>query len=107
MAQIVPLPSCQTVVADPQFPGNLRLGSAAVNHQLDCLALKLLVVPFLNLLFFHGLSHFTLSFRVRQIGGGSTLSACEKSPVHHEVSVIAVFLCGLRGKTSITSMRPW
>ena len=27
--------------------------------------------------------------------------------IHHEVSVGAVFLCGLRGKISITSMRPW
>jgi len=40
------------------------------------LALKLLVVSLLNLLLFHGLSHFTLSFRVRQIRGGST----EKAP---------------------------
>src|SRR5258708_4298724 len=30
--------------------------------------LNSLVVSFLNLLFFHGFSHFTLSFRVRQIG---------------------------------------
>jgi hypothetical protein len=42
-----------------------------VNHQLYCLALKLLVVSLLNLLLFHGLSHFTLSYRVRQIRGGS------------------------------------
>jgi hypothetical protein len=42
-----------------------------MNHQLDCLALKLLVVSLLYLLLFHGLSHFTLRFRVRQIGGGS------------------------------------
>jgi hypothetical protein len=55
-------------------PGNLRLGSAAVNHQLDCLALKLLVVSFLYLLLSHGLSHFTLRFRVRQIGGGSRIA---------------------------------
>jgi hypothetical protein len=32
-----------------------------MNHQLYCLALKLLVVSLLYLLFFHGLSHFTLS----------------------------------------------
>jgi hypothetical protein len=36
-----------------------------MNHQLHCLALKLLVVSLLYLLFFHGLSHFTLvGFRV-------------------------------------------
>jgi hypothetical protein len=46
-----------------------------VNHQLDCLALELLVVSFLSLLFFHGFSHFILSFRVRQIGGGSRRGA--------------------------------
>src|SRR3977135_3650410 len=39
--------------------------------QLHRLALKLIFVPFLNFLFFHGLSYFTLSFRVRQIGGGA------------------------------------
>ena len=43
-----------------------------LGQQLHCLALKLLrFVSFLYLLFFHGLSHFTLRFRVRQIGGGS------------------------------------
>ncbi len=42
-----------------------------MNHQRHCLALELLVVSFLNLLFFHGFFHFTLSFRVRQIGEGS------------------------------------
>jgi hypothetical protein len=30
----------------------------------------------------------------------------EYSLIHYEVSVIAVFLCGLGGKISITSMRP-
>jgi hypothetical protein len=30
----------------------------------------------------------------------------ENSAFHHEVSAIAGFLCGLRGKISITSMRP-
>src|ERR1700740_1105309 len=71
MPQVVLLPECQTVFTDPQFPGNLRLGLATMNHQLHCLALKLLIVSLLYLLFFHGLSHFTLSFRVRQIRGGS------------------------------------
>jgi hypothetical protein len=42
-----------------------------VNQQLHCLALELLVVSFLNLLFLHGFSLFTLSFRVRKIRGGS------------------------------------
>jgi hypothetical protein len=42
-----------------------------MNQQLHCLALKLLIVSLLYLLFFRGLSHFTLSFRVRQIRGGS------------------------------------
>src|SRR5437868_6273328 len=71
MPQVVLLPECQTVFTDPKFPGNLRLGLATMNHQLHCLALKLLVVSLLYLLFFHGLSHFTLRFRVRQIRGGS------------------------------------
>src|SRR5271166_1870469 len=31
----------------------------------------------------------------------------KNSLVHYEVSVIAVFLCGLRGKISIAIMRPW
>jgi hypothetical protein len=31
----------------------------------------------------------------------------EYSLIHYEVSVIAVFLCGLRARISITSMRPW
>src|SRR6202007_1567712 len=71
MPQVVLLPECQTVFTDPQFPGHLRLGLATMNHQLHCLALKLLIVSLLYLLFFHGLFHFTLSFRVRQIRGGS------------------------------------
>jgi hypothetical protein len=50
------------------------MGLATMNHQLDCLALKLLVVSFLYLLFFHGISHFTLRFRVRQIGGCSAFA---------------------------------
>src|SRR5258708_12249787 len=50
---------------------NLRLPLATVNQQLHCLALELLVVSFLNLLFLHGFSLFTLSFRVRKIRGGS------------------------------------
>jgi len=45
-----------------------------VNQQLHCLALELLVVSFLNLLFLHGFSLFTLSFRVRKIRGGSVAS---------------------------------
>jgi hypothetical protein len=44
-----------------------------VNQQLHRLALELLVVSFLNLLFLHGFSLFTLSFRVRKIRGGSSL----------------------------------
>jgi hypothetical protein len=36
------------------------------------LALELLVVSFLNLLFLHGFSLFTLSFRVRNFRGGSS-----------------------------------
>jgi hypothetical protein len=47
---------------------------ATVNQQLHCLALELLVVSFLNLLFLHGFSLFTLSFRVRKIRGGSNSS---------------------------------
>src|SRR6266404_7174023 len=43
-----------------------------MNQQLHCLALELLVVSFLNLLFLHGFSLFTLSFRVRKIRGGSS-----------------------------------
>jgi hypothetical protein len=46
-----------------------------VNQQLHCLALELLVVSFLNLLFLHGFSLFTLSFRVRKIRGGSVFQA--------------------------------
>src|SRR2546430_13340464 len=42
-----------------------------MNQQLHRLALELLVVSFLNLLFLHGFSLFTLSFRVRKIRGGS------------------------------------
>jgi hypothetical protein len=42
-----------------------------VNHQLYRFAFEVFFVPFLNFLFFHGLSHFTLSFRVRKIGGAS------------------------------------
>jgi hypothetical protein len=42
-----------------------------VNQQLHRLALELLAVSFLNLLFLHGFSFFTLSFRVRKIRGGS------------------------------------
>jgi len=45
-----------------------------VNQQLHCLALELLVVSFLNLLFLHGFSLFTLSFRVRKIRGGSKIA---------------------------------
>jgi hypothetical protein len=37
------------------------------------LALELLAVSFLNLLFLHGFSFFTLSFRVRKIRGGSVV----------------------------------
>jgi hypothetical protein len=48
-----------------------------MNHQLHCLALKLLVVSLLYLLFFHGLSHFAFSFRVRQIRGGSIHTSWE------------------------------
>jgi hypothetical protein len=51
--------------------------------RLQRLAFNLFFVPFLNLLSFHGLSHFTLSFRVRQIGGASFLSnawTCGKKP---------------------------
>ena len=65
------LPKREAVFTDPQLPRNLRLGLAAVNHQLHRFAFKLFFVPFLNFLFFHGLSHFTLSFPVRQIGGAS------------------------------------
>ena len=75
MPQVLLFPKRQAVFADTQFPGDLRLGLAAVNHQLYCLALKLLVVSLLNLLLFHELSHFTLSFRVRQIRGSSTVLA--------------------------------
>jgi hypothetical protein len=42
-----------------------------VNQQLHRLALELLVVSLLNLLFLHGFSLFTLSFRVRKIRGAS------------------------------------
>ena len=73
-AQIGSLPQRQTVFTDSQFPGDLRLGSAAVNYQLHRLALKVSVVSFLNLLFFHRLSHSTLSVRVHQIEGGSRTS---------------------------------
>src|SRR6266481_1074071 len=45
-----------------------------MNQQLHRLALELLVVSFLNLLFLHGFSLFTLSFRVRKIRGGSKFS---------------------------------
>ena len=38
---------------------------------------------------------------------GAIRSASQNSTFHHEVSAIAGFLCGLRGKISITSMRPW
>src|ERR1700732_3108435 len=48
-----------------------RLPLATVNQQFHRLALELLVVSFLNLLFLHGFSLFTLSFRVRKIRGGS------------------------------------
>jgi hypothetical protein len=34
-------------------------------------------------------------------------SASQNSAFHHEVSAIADFRCGLRGKISITSIRPW
>jgi hypothetical protein len=34
-------------------------------------------------------------------------SASQNSAFHHEVLAIAGFLSGLRGKISITSMRPW
>jgi hypothetical protein len=67
MPQVVLLPEGQTVLTDSQFPGDLCLGLATMNHQLHCLALKLLVVSLLYLLLFQGLSHFTLRFRVRQI----------------------------------------
>jgi hypothetical protein len=44
-----------------------------VNQQLHRLALELLVVSFLNLLFLHGFSLFTLSFRVRKFREGSRI----------------------------------
>src|SRR5260221_4514790 len=58
---------------------NLRLPLATVNQQLHCLALELLVVSFLNLLFLHGFSLFTLSFRVRKIRGGSHCTSPDKT----------------------------
>jgi hypothetical protein len=51
------------------FPGLVQGAEGGRN----VLALKLLVVSLLNLLLFHGLSQFTLSFRVRQIRGGSSV----------------------------------
>jgi hypothetical protein len=51
------------------FPGLVKRAEGGRN----VLALKLLVVSLLNLLLFHGLSQFTLSFRVRQIRGGSSV----------------------------------
>src|ERR1700736_717608 len=55
-----------------------RLPLATVNQQFHRLALELLVVSFLNLLFLHGFSLFTLSFRVRKIRGGSDLDQLSK-----------------------------
>src|SRR5260221_2760951 len=76
---------------------NLRLPLATVNQQLHCLAIELLVVSFLNLLFLHGFSLFTLSFRVRKIRGGSNLRssmallATNLNPRTAPVKICAIF----------------
>ena len=45
---------------------------------------------------------------VRPSSCGTVGSRTESDPLHHEVSLIGVTcLCGLRGKISMTSMRPW
>ena len=43
-----------------------------------------------------------------QAGAAQLDLESQSSLLHHEVSLIGVkCLCGLRGKISITSMRPW
>src|SRR5260370_27171187 len=69
--QVRSLPQRQRVIAHPELPSHLRLPLATVNQQLHRLALELLVVSLLNLLFLHGFSLLTLSFRVRKIRGAS------------------------------------
>jgi len=60
-----------TVLADIQFPRHLPLRFTAVDHQLHCLAFELLSISSGHLTVLHGRIHFTLSSRVRQIGGVS------------------------------------
>jgi hypothetical protein len=52
------------------------------------LALELLAVSFLNLLFLHGFSFFTLSFRVRKIRGGSQIWSRNHLPLEPKFPTI-------------------
>jgi len=71
-----------------------------VNQQLHCLALELLVVSFLNLLFLHGFSLFTLSFRVRKIRGGSNYGP-------GILCLVRVDLSNLEMGTAIETVAQW
>jgi hypothetical protein len=69
LTQIGLSPQVQTVLADIQFPRHLLLSFAAMDHQLHRLALEIFPIPSGHLTVLHGCAHFTLSSRIRQIGG--------------------------------------
>jgi len=61
-----------------------------VDDQFHRLTFELLLILFLYLFLFHGSLHFTLSFRVRQIGGaseGREEGGLEEALAQHQVSV--------------------
>src|SRR6516225_6348429 len=77
-AQISLFPQVQTVLTDIQFPRHLPLRLTTVDHQFHRLAFELLPVSSGHLTVLHGCAHFTLSSRVRQIGGGSARKGFKK-----------------------------